>query len=1183
MRTPISIALLLAYVIVVPAQGPDKSIHTPADQLEKKLGYPQYQVLTINNLWTWHRSDGDGNHAPWYEEGLTFPKFTSHTVYEDNIVFGAEAYIDNFPEKGGVAASNQPIRVNGGTYLSHHGMDAGRVEGSGATALPVDPNDPDVRIYRIRRDYSVLSDMEISEEAAIYYQYYSEYSPNLWEKQTVRDQYEIDWFEWPVDQGAPYIERNGIPGYQAPPSFGPLFTVDSLIRGNYDEPGLAGENPNRPADQVIFTVYNGLRPNRTLSFSGSMPLGIEIQKTVWGYKSSTSLGYHYFTRYKVLNKGGVDIGNGQMGAFYLDNIYLCQWSDTDVGNPYDDLVGCDSTLSLGFAYNGNATDNYYARYSLPPPSVGYLFLAGPLVPGAPSDSGIADFKRVYGKRNLPMSSFAYFSSGSPYNDPPFGDYYDGTGRWWKMLRGFAPTGSMFTPDEPYYHPPGYPSTKFPLSGDPVAGTGFRDGLGETYSFIPGDRRMLLNTGPFRLAPNDTAEVIVGVVVGLGGDRLSSVAVMKAYSQFAHEALQSTFDIPGAPRTPRVQAVGLNREIILTWGEDRPSILATEQEVMTGGYRFEGYNIYQLPSPDAKIAEGVKLATFDLNNGVTTIRNTVYKSEYTQTVSEIVQEGTDSGKKYALRITTDVLEAQKTGSYTLLYNGRTYYFGVSAYNYTSHENTGICSFESDPNIVAVVPQIPFGLVSQTSYGDTLPVTHISGNTDAAVYALVVDPLRNTGNSYEVRFDTSGGRTSASLWDTDRNRQLSTATIDDPTQDVVIMGDGISVFIEGSVSGFTYFEVVANAGGPLIPSDQGCFAFNLNGFPFLINPRYPDGADRPSTYVQQTNGSNWGIHTGVTIDNNGTFNYFTYRATEAGSRWPVIGSYDYEIRFTGGGAVGFEPNAFTTGASTGGTRIAVPFELWNIGIGTPNDASDDFRLFPYLLDTSGDGVFNLSPIDHPVSGGDNDPETDWFCWVLPADQSPGQAGYDAIAAEVSANPTSHAYLGPLTAGTDVMRWMVLVNWNGGIVSDPGFPANVNQPMPEQGTVFRITTRKKPGSDDIFRFSVPALLGGPDVLQSSVQRVGVYPNPYVAGWSYSDETPNQYVTFNNLPERAIIRIYNLAGHAVRTLQKDNSLQFQIWDLRNESNQPVASGIYICYVEMPDLGDSKILKLAIVQRRVF
>ena len=37
--------------------------------------------------------------------------------------------------------------------------------------------------------------------------------------------------------------------------------------------------------------------------------------------------------------------------------------------------------------------------------------------------------------------------------------------------------------------------------------------------------------------------------------------------------------------------------------------------------------------------------------------------------------------------------------------------------------------------------------------------------------------------------------------------------------------------------------------------------------------------------------------------------------------------------------------------------------------------------------------------------------------------------------------------------------------------------------------------------------------------------------------------------------------------------------WDLRNESGLPVASGIYMVHVEMPDLGRNQGLKVFVVQ----
>ena len=51
------------------------------------------------------------------------------------------------------------------------------------------------------------------------------------------------------------------------------------------------------------------------------------------------------------------------------------------------------------------------------------------------------------------------------------------------------------------------------------------------------------------------------------------------------------------------------------------------------------------------------------------------------------------------------------------------------------------------------------------------------------------------------------------------------------------------------------------------------------------------------------------------------------------------------------------------------------------------------------------------------------------------------------------------------------------------------------------------------------------------------------------------------------------------VRTIDKDSPEQFTRWNLQNNNNYPVASGIYIVYIDMPDLGTTKILKLAIIQ----
>jgi hypothetical protein len=55
-------------------------------------------------------------------------------------------------------------------------------------------------------------------------------------------------------------------------------------------------------------------------------------------------------------------------------------------------------------------------------------------------------------------------------------------------------------------------------------------------------------------------------------------------------------------------------------------------------------------------------------------------------------------------------------------------------------------------------------------------------------------------------------------------------------------------------------------------------------------------------------------------------------------------------------------------------------------------------------------------------------------------------------------------------------------------------------------------------------------------------------------------------------------LAGQLVKVIEHDGG-QFENWDLLNHSNLPVASGMYIAHLEMPDLGKIKVLKIAIIQ----
>src|SRR6185503_4421120 len=107
----------------------------------------------------------------------------------------------------------------------------------------------------------------------------------------------------------------------------------------------------------MWAVYNDADPSRHTNDAGnSTPLGVEIQQTTFAFNRQGPLGNIVFLRWQIINKG----------ANQLDSAFVSVWSDTDLGGAADDLVGCDTTLSLGYTYNSTNNDQLYGAS---PPAV----------------------------------------------------------------------------------------------------------------------------------------------------------------------------------------------------------------------------------------------------------------------------------------------------------------------------------------------------------------------------------------------------------------------------------------------------------------------------------------------------------------------------------------------------------------------------------------------------------------------------------------------------------------------------------------------------------------------------------------------------------------------------------------------------------------------------------------------
>jgi len=82
-------------------------------------------------------------------------------------------------------------------------------------------------------------------------------------------------------------------------------------------------------------------------------------------------------------------------------------------------------------------------------------------------------------------------------------------------------------------------------------------------------------------------------------------------------------------------------------------------------------------------------------------------------------------------------------------------------------------------------------------------------------------------------------------------------------------------------------------------------------------------------------------------------------------------------------------------------------------------------------------------------------------------------------------------------------------------------------------------------------------------NLQTIAVVPNPFRAREAWDRPGGNE-VHFINLPPKARIRVYTVAGDLVRDLSHDDAVRdFERWDLKNQNGQDVASGIYMYRVE--------------------
>ncbi len=1032
---------------------------------------PDESVLDINNQTVWIQDNGWFHWIDPYTNGGyngTFPKGTTGNVFAQGLVWGGKV------RDGG----SDSIRVGGGAY--DIGLNSGKVLHTGcpggARVCADDPSKDIYHVWRVRTDWSWMDETALRAAAASYFGVkVSDADATMMDQ--VRAWYEYDWMNWPADLGAPYAEMNGQPGYQAAvdANGNNRFEPEEGDLAGYNFVDRSGETPVvAVADQTIWVVANDLDDASSRVY-GSPSIGLEYQATLWGYNypETQALGNISFVQHRLIYTGTASTP----ASASIDSMFVVQWVDTDVGDAGDDYAGSDTTLGLGYAYNSSPSDPTYSGFGLPPSAIGFDFLQGPVTQEGDT---------------LGMTGFVYFAAGSSISDPDE-DEYEGSLQWFNLMRGLQPRPS---------YPSGIPflennqPVKFTLTGDPVSATGFLDGA----VLPPGDRRIVIASGPFSMNLGDTVNVVVGQISGLGTNNISSVTVMKYYDQFAQYAYDNNFVLPVAAPLPNVSAVGMDKRIVLNWGGVAEQVQRTESHD-SKDFQFEGYEVFQLPSPTAPLSQGVKVATYDLDNNISVIQDQIIDERTGFVIQAPVHIGPDLGLQRYYTTEFDAIRQRP------LANGVEYYFAVRNYSYYhgSEETVPFRALPSPTRVITVVPNGPAPGVAGSTEFDLLETNQVAGSGDANIAVQVVDPSQLEAATYAVTINED-------TWNLLKNNQplLMNQEFDETASRTIVDGLQVNVF------GITY------ATPPTILDD---YAVDEEGNPAS------NGISLWGDYTLFGGAAGWYSQT------------YDGPAPTAAQAAP-----DLEFRFTGNGSM--------ESATTSGGQLASYYPRAAFGADDLTGVESKVIRAPFELWD----VENNRQINFAIIGRNADAASPWGNGVGDYYRMAARDYIVAIAspyneADVQANGTN-----PLSPDA---TWLLFFDQGGTskwVTGDRYRVAFANPVVP--------------GSDRWEFTTTPPDSGA--ATAEEIDRINVFPNPYMGFNVLEASRYAKFMTFTHLPEQATIRIFNLAGIMVRRIEHEAG-QSERWNLTNQDEIPVASGVYIAHIST-DYGD-KVLKLALVQ----
>lgn len=426
-------------------------------KVQAQLPFATRDSIDVNNLSATVLVHGDmwwEGGTPNYAAACTYPKGTTK-----NVGFASALWLSGYDAGGQLHVAAQTYRQAGNDYWP------GPLDASGTLSYPTSYNW--AKIWKVNR-----TDIQSFQSVGTH---------------TITNTPDAI-LTWPAKGNA---NAKGNAGVKLTITENMAPFVDLNSNGVYEP--LLGDYPDIKGDQALWWVFSDNGPTHTET--NGKPLGVEVHAMSYAYARGTLTDNVVYYEYNLINKSPNSYTSVRAGIR----------ADMDLGYNFDDFVGCDTTLRMAVQYNGVADDGASAghpanSYGLNPPAVGISWVS------LPGDAGSS---------YVPLGGFTYQNNdasvvGNPTVDTEYNNYMRSKIRDGRHVSNdFQGTGSGYK---------GYgsgPACNYAYYGDP-SDTGEWSECSAPNN--PGDRRFVLSSNDFNLAPGSTQQLVMALIVaeGVGG-------------------------------------------------------------------------------------------------------------------------------------------------------------------------------------------------------------------------------------------------------------------------------------------------------------------------------------------------------------------------------------------------------------------------------------------------------------------------------------------------------------------------------------------------------------------------------------------------------------------------------------------------------------------------------------------